>query len=50
VDDLKLIVSVGVFYVNFLGIISEAEAEAVRLINELNSKNILLEIIQLELK
>jgi hypothetical protein len=56
VDDLKLIVSVGIISIYFLGINARQgvnptdpdQMESVRLINELNADKISLEIIQLE--
>jgi hypothetical protein len=50
VDDLKLIVAVGISTINFNGIVGDDDSEAVRFINELNTDSILLEIIQLQEK
>lgn len=49
VADIMLIVSVGVSSINFLGVIKpEENTEAVRLLNQLNSEHIQLEIVQLQ--
>jgi deoxycytidylate deaminase len=48
VEDIKLIVSVGVYSIYFMGVITEADSGAVRMVNQLNSEHIPLEIVQLQ--
>ena len=48
VNDIILIASIGGISINFFDSITEANSEAVRLLNELNAESIPLEIVQLQ--
>jgi deoxycytidylate deaminase len=48
IDDIKLIVSAGIKTIKFTGTISEENSGTVKLVNQLNSEHIPLEIVQLQ--
>ena len=47
IDDLKLIVSVGIISINIPGAIIDIDPEVIKLLNEINAEEIALEIVQL---